>query len=373
MQAKRTATDDSVKLAVHGYFRGQWLKSETEIKLNRTPELIVARATPPNDAAVAVRAGDDLDVGAISIVLDFSGSMSALPPGPDGKPRPDDWKNPDSKNQQALRTLREVLLGIPEGTPISLRLFGHKYDAALYNRLLSQLPDKKDKDALEVIGSEATLSELIYKGNVTWNRSNPRPLQDAILSKLDIQPQFFTPLLREMVRAKDDFPEDYKGTKTLLVLTDGADTQYPAATRVAEIKRRLKAAFADANISIQMVLFRVDENELKTALEQFKDVEQTFQPPGRIWVAGENSKLTELLDLALRPKLRLLELSGEVAKGMARGGLPCNRPFDPLTALRGRPRSTRSCTTDLSSSRASVSTSSAGTGCSCVCPGTALA
>jgi hypothetical protein len=337
VEAKRTATDDSVKLAAHGYFRGQWLKAETEIKLNRTPETIVARATPPNDAAVAVRASDDLDVGAISIVLDFSGSMAALPPGPDGKPRPDDWKNPDSKNQQALRTLREVLLGVPEGTPISLRLFGHKYDDALYNRLFAALPNKKDKDALEVIGTESTLSELIYKGKVTWSRANPRPLQDAILRKLEIPPQYSTPLLREMVHAKDDFPEDYKGAKTLVVLTDGADTQFPAANRVAKVKQGLKAAFADANIGIQMVLFRVDENELKTSLEQFKDVEETFQPPGRIWVAGENSKLTELLDLALRPKLRLLELSGETAKGMPRGGLPSNRPFDALTALRWTP------------------------------------
>ncbi len=337
IEAKRTATDAAVKLAAHGYFRGQWLKAETEIKLNRTPELIVARATPPYDAAVAVRASDDLDVGAISIVLDYSGSMADRPPGPDGKRPAPDWTKPDSKNQQALRTLREVLLGLPEGTPISLRLFGHKSDDALYNRLLNQLPDKNDKDAKEVIGTEATLSELIFKGNVNWSRANPKPLQDAILSKLEIPPYAYTPLLREMIHAKDDFPEDYKGTKTLVVLTDGSDTQFPAANRVAMVKQGLKAAFADANISIQMVLFRVDEDELKTSRQQFKDVEETFQPPGRVWVAEKNSDLTELLDQALRPKLRLLEPNGAAVKGMPRGGLPCNRPLDLLTALRWTP------------------------------------
>src|SRR5205823_6472468 len=161
--ADRKATDDSVKLTAHGYFRGQWLTSESDVKLNRTPELVVSRAPPPPDAAVAVRAANDLDLGAIAIVLDFSGSMAELP-SPSGQRRRD-WKSPESKNQQAVKVLREVLVGLPAGTPISLRLFGHTYDEPLYKQKYAELSDAKKRDAetQEVLTTEVTQSELIYK------------------------------------------------------------------------------------------------------------------------------------------------------------------------------------------------------------------
>jgi hypothetical protein len=41
-----------------------------------------------------------------------------------------------------------------------------------------------------------------------------------------------------------------------------------------------------------------------------------------------------MIDLALRPKLRLLDLDGKSAGGVARGGLPANRPKEPLFRLR---------------------------------------
>jgi hypothetical protein len=392
IEAARLATDAAVSLAAHGYFRGQWLKSETEIKLNRTPETVVTHATTPNDAAVAVRAADDLDLGAIAIVLDFSGSMAEFPlkPGdllgaeqkyvsgefkpeqlkpellkPGAKIEPGmklaniivkpgvkveegqhfvvaDWTDSRSKNQQAVAVLEEVLRGLPSGTPISLRLFGHKYDEKLYNQLHGALPNKNNQNALDVIGTQATLSDVIYKGRVNWSRANVQPLKDQIIDKLKkIEPLYGTPLARTMVEAKDDYPEDYEGTRTLLVLTDGMDTTDPQNVRVAAVKNRLRAGFANANdskqggISIQMVLFRVDEDELKTALEQFKEeVEQKLKPPGRVRVAGETKDLKELIDFGLRPKLRLVDLNGVPAKGVAPGGLPANRPQDELTSLR---------------------------------------
>src|SRR5205085_12610178 len=98
--------------------------------------------------------------------------------GPDGTRRRD-WLNPNSKNQQALRTLRELLLGIPEGTPISLRLFGYKHD--------DRAKDGMSEEELTVL----TLDELIYRGNVNWSRANPKPLQDAILSRLEIEPKWY--------------------------------------------------------------------------------------------------------------------------------------------------------------------------------------
>jgi hypothetical protein len=324
----------TVKLTAAGYFRGQWPRYETEITLNRTPDLVVAKAPPPPNAAVAVRAGDNLDLGAIAIVLDFSGSMAELPPGPGGKPREPDWKNKDSKNQQALRTLQEVLLDLPQGTPISLRLFGHQkaFDQNLYNSRTAGI-NPADKDKFELAAAEATGSELIYKGPVTW-KANLDELRREILNKLNIEPYYQTPLLRTMIEANNDFPEDYKGTKTMLVLTDGEDNLYPKATREAEVKKRLKAAFADSDIAIQMVLFRVDKKELDDAKRQFADVEK-FDTSGRIWVVEDNTKLKDQIEQALRPKLRLQAIGGGKAPdGVPRGGLPANRQDDGLVNLR---------------------------------------
>jgi hypothetical protein len=329
IEANRLATDDTAKLILHGYFRGQWLgrEAETEVKLTRTPDLILARATPPNDAAVAVRASDDLDVGAIAIVLDFSGSMAERP---NADP---DWTKDDSKNKKALATLKEVLRGLPAGTPLSVRQFGHKrvFNQQRYTTRYYQLTEaqRRDQDLVAVLGTEETGSELIFKGKADWTAKDQKPLNDLIAA-LDTEPKGGTPLLKTMVEAKEDFPEGYKGAKTLLVLTDGADMSFPKASRVAAIKKGLRAAFADADVSIQMVLFRVTESELTTAQNQFGDVE-AFPDPGRLWVAGDNSKLSDMVDQALRPKLRLMGPTGKAVNG---AGLPADRDRTTLYNLR---------------------------------------
>ena len=82
-----------------GYFRGQWLTSETEIKLSRTPELVINQLPPGSDAAVAVRAENDLDVGAIAIVLDFSGSMGELPLKPGQKEPAKNWRTNEQESE----------------------------------------------------------------------------------------------------------------------------------------------------------------------------------------------------------------------------------------------------------------------------------
>ena len=228
---------------------------------------------------------------------------------------------------------------MPAGTPISLRLFGHKADEARVQREYNNMPNKDDQAAVDTIWTNATQSELIFRGQVDWSVANQQPLNRIIDPLKKTQPRWGTPLLRTMVEAKDDFPADYDGPRTLLVLTDGADTTYPKATRVEKVKSLLRNHFPDQKhpISIQMVLFRVSKEESADAKAQFKDdIEEKFQPPGRVWEVIENSKLSEMIDLALRPKLRLVDLAaGRPTAWPAAAYRPIGRPIVCLASAGG--------------------------------------
>jgi hypothetical protein len=298
-----------------------------------TPDVVLVHVLPPLPAGFAVRADDDPDqrpgapvgsapsvgLGAVAIVLDYSGSMRATDSGRDN------WQAPDSKIRQALTVLKSVLGTLPRGTPVSIRIFGHKKPAVASNN-----PDPEVKEAED---TRATPSERVFRGRVTWSRENPAPLQ-GLMDKLSAyHPQWGTPLLDSMVAAKaEDFPSGFQGARTLVVLTDGADTSYPRATRVEAVSRRLKEEFADGDVSIQMILFRVDQQEEGDARNQFTGLAQ-LRPPGRLRVAKTVATLAADFDEALRPKLRLLD-GGEPVPGVPPDGLPANRARDGLYDLR---------------------------------------
>src|SRR5207237_3540736 len=74
-----TEANADVAVALHAYFRGQTPEFKAAVRLTRSPDVIVSEADPPADAKarIAVRADGDLDLGAVAIVLDCSGSMWA--------------------------------------------------------------------------------------------------------------------------------------------------------------------------------------------------------------------------------------------------------------------------------------------------------
>ena len=59
-------------------FRGQRLAMDrtTEVKINRKPDLVVTAVRPTQPAAFAVRTDGEFSPGAVSILLDYSNSMS---------------------------------------------------------------------------------------------------------------------------------------------------------------------------------------------------------------------------------------------------------------------------------------------------------
>src|SRR5262249_55025051 len=155
--------------------------------------------------------------------------------------------------RQALAVLRNVLAALPRDTRISIRVFGHKKPT-----VASANPDPAAKEAED---TRATPSEQVFKGRVNWSRENPGPLQGLMERLAGLYQQWGTPLLRSMEEAKaEDFPEDAV-SRTLVVLTDGADTSHPKATRVAEVGKHFREAFADGTVAVHMVLFRMDQQE----------------------------------------------------------------------------------------------------------------
>ena len=152
---------------MNGYFRGQPLESTTQIRFERTPVTIYRRYDPPVEARFAVRANDDLLLGAIAIVLDFSGSMADVA----GKGA--DWKNPASKVKQELKALETVLKNLPRGTPISIRIFGDK------DKPPPGPPPGLNADEEEAFQTSKTPSRLVINSRVTLEPRELRPLAAA--------------------------------------------------------------------------------------------------------------------------------------------------------------------------------------------------
>src|SRR5262249_25681886 len=113
LDVPRLARTTDLPVGLRGYYRGPWLQGETLVHLDRTPVRILAATEPTPDAGLAVRADDNLNLGAIAIVLDYSGSMGYTP---DGK---DNWKDKNSKFSQAQGVLKKVLGGLPKGTQLT--------------------------------------------------------------------------------------------------------------------------------------------------------------------------------------------------------------------------------------------------------------
>src|SRR5262249_45295172 len=157
--------------------------------------------------------------GALAIVLDFSGSMAEI------APNLKQWKNPKSKVMQELDVLNDVLRTLPFEMPLSIRVFGHLEPPGP--------PRGIGPDEAEAIQTRNTRSERIFRGKVTWSPENSAPLQNLITQLREIEPKWGTPLIRSMKDAAEkDFPDQFNGPKTLLVLTDGMDTSYEPGKRV---------------------------------------------------------------------------------------------------------------------------------------------
>ena len=269
-----------------GFFRGQVFKTPTPLTLDPVPEFVVIGPSPKKPAAsLAVRADQAVidrygeGTGAIAFVLDCSGSM--VDPVP-------------TKFAEAKKALLAALQIVPRGTQVAILTFGQADDG--FNK---DFP--RDQDRENNAKPERTIRVL--RPNSPWNTSQ----LDDLTTQLDaLRPFHGTPLAQAMARAKSEL-ESVKGAKTMVVLTDGKDTRFAENKQFnpkgTDIPTFLRSTFLGSDIRINMVLFKVVEDELKEARAQFAGAIEHLDTPGQFFTVADFGKLVTTLQASVRQKL----------------------------------------------------------------------
>jgi hypothetical protein len=288
----------AVDLALLCYYRGQAITAAiAKLPIKPIPDLTVSRPPPPPIAQVAARADDDLDLGAIAIVFDCSGSMR------------DEYSDEVTgtkirKIDAAKNALAQFERKLPTGALVSLWAYGHE--------------SSKTQDSIE---------QLLRP--TVWDRANP--VKANLLSQAvdSLRPLHDTPLVTTMIRAADDtafatFPDN----KTLLVLTDGCDqvgNEKLTKEHNDAVANRFHEAFVkqDRKVSIRMVMFRL-LGEKAAADAQFRHIEEVRTPSSKE-DASSGHRVAELLAEAMRPRVALYRNSLPVTKA----AFIAKRPNEP--------------------------------------------
>ncbi len=278
--------DSDVIVNLHAYYRGQLVR-ETSPSVRSQPDVIVRQGPGlKENTRVAVRMDSTFDYGAISIVLDNSGSMKYRYPKKGDK---DDYANRKDERRRfdvALDALEHVLRKVPDNTHVSLFTLGDKQ-----NRKPARFP----------------LS-------TPWQQQKWGPLRASLE---EVPADIGSPIALGILKSMDEgFPEkEFKGPKVVLVLTDGDDNASfldENDDRTKKIVDELKAANAKhPDIVVVVVCFidkAVDEKEFQSAKAQFGGVVQ-FKQPGHFLDVADGDRLGATIEDLLRPRVQLLQLA----------------------------------------------------------------
>jgi hypothetical protein len=184
--------------------------------------------------------------------------------------------------------LEEVLSELQEGTWVSLWIFGHYADGGSNKKgPIRQLRQMK----------KSTKAEL---------KNHMREIRDQII------PYFGTPLVKTISWAQNDFdalPKDFKGFKTILVLTDGRDEEFVdtgGLEGIRNIPQFMAKKFKDSGISINMCFFQLTPSDEEEAKESFKGIENgNWRAPGKLYYIEKDPKeLIKALRKSLKQELR---------------------------------------------------------------------
>jgi hypothetical protein len=226
---------------------------------------------------VAVDPGE-LELNAVELILDASGSMLQRMEG-----------------RRRIEIARDVLSDlvsqtIPEGTPLALRVFGHK------------TPDACDTD-LEIP------VQPLNREQVT-----------SVIRQTDAKNLAKTPIGESLALVADDL-EEVTGQKLIMLITDGEETCEgdPAAAI-----RGLKEAGHDVRVNI--VGFAIDDEGLKSQFESW-----AREGGGLYFDASSSEELAEAVDRALRPKFQIVDEHGEIIGEGTAGLDPVEVPVGSYT------------------------------------------
>lgn len=275
-------------------FRGNYFEKVVTARITHLPDSLDLRNLPPKGGTFAVRCEPELmeklgkSTGHVVFLLDCSGSMGVNPGA--------EW-NPDVKYEQAVKSVLETVSQLPDGTNISVWVFGEAVgelkSADPQSTIRQVVPfmkwDSTDRNALNRLRSQ-----IAYPACEPWNKS---------------------PILLAMEQAKASLVP-FKGPKAMIVITDGQDNIYgkdpenspnqlnrkQTQQSSVDFTRAIRTIFAESGISVNVVGFKLKDQEQLAVEEQFSVV-RDLGTPGVFAMVKDTRELTNTLGSILRRKL----------------------------------------------------------------------
>jgi hypothetical protein len=295
------------ELVSNALYRGHLARRFTALGHTGPPTIEVIAPPPTGPARLALRADPGVVTGAVTVLIDRSTSM---------------WREngiDTLRYKQAFVGLRNLLDALPDGTLTTVAWFDQVNGA---NRLSTfgkpgPLEKTKHEHALDQFGVK--------------REDDLKPVEDRVAK---------TPLaasvqeLLSATRRAEFWPADYTGARTVVVLTDGADT---VAEKKAAGLIKDALAQADGAVHLHIVFFDMNSSDAKAADEQYKPLEGTGEL-GKQLVSAEKSPVLLSRDVktgkefadavirSFRPVVRYEQVGGR-AKGNLAATLTDNREW----------------------------------------------
>ena len=321
-----TPTREAVAVNLRGVFRGQVIKQPIAVDLHRVPH--VAGITYPRlpVGGIALQsdpstAGYGKGNGVIMLVLDISISMKSKL----GK---------STRLEEAKKALEQVLRTLPDGPVLSLWVFGAAPPGGGANAGWHGMKQVWQPRPWQAKFADDLMDQL-----------NKTPTDEVNNVGSPIAFTMAQAAVTDLAAIKQNFPDSFKGFKTLVVLNDGEDNRYDffqrqgklpdgtpralpgtlAAFFQGEIQNYLKADAAEPGLQVNMVFFLEDKKEVANAKNQFALI-QKFPVPGNFYDFDAQSKTDSLVTKLLLAIQQQWRVRLEHAKGKPVGeGSPLDR------------------------------------------------
>lgn len=268
------------KLTTTVLYRGHRYEKVTDVLLAGTPTLDWRYTPPKGDAAFAVIAPRELVAGTVTLVIDLSGSMGQPVPGTNKK-----------RIQETIDAIEKMLDDLPQNTTLTIAAFWGTPGV--------------DDTRVEPIPGVAKLlwrAEANQKGDVLAAvKKHAAPVDSA-----------HTPLAKSVARVLDKefgkryWPAAATGTRTLIVLTDGADTSDKDAAGQVILDNLLTTP---EDTAFHLIFFGLDAADTKAVETQYRVLEDRLRyrndrTPARLWRGVRDANaLADALKRAMLPQI----------------------------------------------------------------------
>lgn len=287
-----TVSRNSLKVGF--LFRGNYKEKEVSVNSTDLPDWRDFRTLPPLGGSLAVRCDSKLlsrlgrSGGNVTFLLDCSGSMGVSPGV--------EWSS-SAKYEQAVESLIQTVSRLPDGTNISIWVFGEAVgdlkSADPVNTIREVVPFTK-LDSMDMTSLKRIRKLISYPACEPWNKS---------------------PVIQAMDQAKTSLMTQM-GPKAMVVITDGQDNVYgrdlsignprlknsQTANQKTDFTNAIRSIFAETGISVNVVGYKLASEE-QTVVEQQFGVVRDLSVAGVFTLVNEPNDLFAVLESILRRKL----------------------------------------------------------------------